>query len=474
MSWLYRYETSGIQSWILDSNKLRELKSGSALVEALTEQAKRFIGAAGGTILQAAAGSATAHFDSREQLEAFASEWPMYARHHAPGLQVVQAWVEDGNAGEALHLLFERLAERRNRPWVDLPEAGPWVARAGRSGLPAVQVPRRLREQVPGTGHWDRGTVARALTEGEATQRLEELLDGGWSFEDDLASWGEGAVAVLHLDGSGVGRRLRERCKTAERLQRFSAQLRDATWAATQGAFRLLCARLEEQFGRERQETRRLRARPIVVGGDDVTLLLPAPDGHGYAVDWMRLFEQETGAAGRPNIGGKLHCGAGIAFVHAGHPFSLAYKLAEWACRDAKRAAVNPEGAPTTSVLQLRRVTNALADGDAAATTWALGGGADLPDVNALGALVKACGELPRGTLRTWLALADRGDDTGRRATWSRAREIAELREPGRWGRFAQALRQAGADPETGLFAGSSTATPVRDALALLHLGRAR
>ena len=88
--------------------------------------------------------------------------------------------------------------------------------------------------------------------------------------------------------------------------------------------------------------------------------------------------------------------------------------------------------------------------------------------------MVKECGELPRGTLRTWLALVDRGDDAGRNTVWRRAREIAESREPGRWERFAQALRQAAADPETGLFIGSTTATPVRDALALLHLGGKR
>jgi CRISPR RNA silencing complex Cmr2 subunit-like protein len=449
MRWLYRYETSGIQRWILDSNKLRELKSGSALVEALTARAEQLIADANGEVLQATAGAATARFDSRQQMEAFASEWPMYVRYHAPGLQVIQAWTEDTGGG--VQALFDGVSERRNRSWVDLPEAGPWVARAGRSGLPAVWVPEELRRRVPGTGGWDRAMVARAIAEERATQRLDRLLADGWTFEDDLASWGEGPVAVIHLDGSGVGKRLREVGTTADQLRSFSEQLRDATWAATQKALGRLCKRLGPG-------DRHLRARPIVVGGDDVTILLPAAGGRELAVDWMELFEQETGAAERSSIGGRLHSGAGIVFVHASYPFSMAYELAEVACRDAKRAAVDDRGTPTASVLQFRRVTASLSGGDAAATTWALGGSSRLPDVKALGGLVKACGQLPRGTLRTWLALVDRDDDVGRQVAWNRAREVAMSREPG-------------AEPETGLFPAIRTGTPVRDALALLHLG---
>ena len=197
--WLYRYEVKGIQDWILNTDKLVEIKGGSALIEGLADLARGLIGALGlgevGRELQAedrvvevmaAAGSATYIFPSREHVATFAAHWPMAVERHAPGIQVVQAW-QQGEDKSALDSLFASLGAARNRVPVRLPEAGPLLLRAGRTGSPAV-----LRSKKHGL--LDAATAAKRQ-QGEPSagparrgaDPLEKLLGtgGAWCLWDE-------------------------------------------------------------------------------------------------------------------------------------------------------------------------------------------------------------------------------------------------------------------------------------------------
>jgi len=204
--WLYRYETKGIQSWILDSNLLRDLAGGSALVENLTRIAEKKARKAGAAdILQSTSGSMTARFPNQATLQAFASEWPMEVALKAPGLHLVHAWSPED---QGLKGLFKRLAQRRNRVHATGTEAGPWVMRAGRSGLPALN--RRLQSAARQTAV-DSAAVAKEAALGLFRTDKGSIVTGGRSwdeFEECLDLWPEGPVAVIHADGSGVGKRL--------------------------------------------------------------------------------------------------------------------------------------------------------------------------------------------------------------------------------------------------------------------------
>lgn len=455
MSWLYRYESKGIQRWILDSNQLRDLAAGSVLVEALVATARERINRAGGAVIAAAAGGATARFENRESLAAFAAEWPMYVAHFAPGLQVVQAWVEEPQTLTDLH---ELLAQRRNTPPAPELEAGPLVARAGRTGLPAVDVPEELRRRRPWQYTWDAAAVAKERCRANKRAVVGSELFESIKLEEDIENWPESPVAVLHADGSGVGLRLQN--VTLAALPAFSAALSEATRAATRAAVE----KLPERHGRR-------VARPVVVGGDDLTFILPAADALDFAQHWLSAFEAETESR-RATLGGaRLHAGAGMVFVHRAFPFATAYEHAEQECRAAKRDASGNDGRPVASALRFRRITTSrVADSPHACGTWRL----EL--IDALRELTAAAAALPRGALRTWLGLLDRGDPK-RDALWRRTREVAD---PRRWRHFERALEAAGADPASGLFrnqqpAPDERATPLRDALALLHvLRRAR
>jgi len=203
-----------------------------------------------------------------------------------------------------------------------------------------------------------------------------------------------------------------------------------------------------------------------VLGGDDLTVIVRANEALAFVETWLRSFEQETYSR-RQHLGGAgLHAGAGIAMVNRGYPFSMAYEIAEDACRAAKK--IEPVGKRRdASALRFRRITTALADEDRKGTTWELG------SIKGLRTLVEAVEALPRGTMRSWLGLVDAGEarEAERNALWERAREVTEKKK---WEAFAAVLGAVGANPKTGMFNAPATDTPLRDALVLVHLGRTR
>lgn len=463
MPWLYRYESKGIQRWILDSNQLRDLAAGSILVEDLVHQAVAGIPEED-NVISAAAGGMTARFRTREELAKFASEWPMRVAHLAPGLQIVQAWMqydESDEGGRIIDLLRRELAKQRNFPAPPAFEAGPLVARSGRTGMPAVRVPPALREKRPQQLLWDAATVSKERM-GQRARRSSEhkgVLDE-FTFEENLDAWRESAVGVVHADGSGVGKRLLK-VDDVEVAKRFATALSDATKKAT----RIAVASLPIVNGCR-------IARPVVVGGDDLTFILPASDTLQFVETWLTEFERATEESREALGGNGLHAGAGVVFVHRAFPFATAYEHAEHECRQAKRTALSPQGDPEASVVRFRRVTVSRIDDSTSKLwrSWKLGEFAGLRELQA------AVDRLPRGTLRTWLTLVDRRD-VQRDALW---RRMAEVADPAVWQRFQHALERLGADPANGLKRDpqdvdlAERQTPVRDALALLQLGRAR
>jgi hypothetical protein len=335
MTWYYRCETKGIQHWILDSNRLRDLAGGSALVETLMREAEQGVTAAGGTVIYAAAGGLLATFPERAMLEAFASEWPMYVAYHAPGLQVVQAWIDGEAVNDPVNELFTRLLPaRRNLVPPPLLEAGPWLERAGRTGLPAVPPPQDVPLSKGRQGAWDEAAVEKERAKLRRVQG--EFFGGSLSLnevDEDVERWPEGPIAVVHADGSGVGARLARIGTDTTRLEAFSRALAAATRAATTAAVGVL---------RDQRDGPKLFIRPVVLGGDDLTVILRAIDALSFIETWLGTFERETRSS-KDHIGGSgLHAGAGIAMVNRGYPFSMAYEIAEDACRTAKK--IEPTG----------------------------------------------------------------------------------------------------------------------------------
>ena len=502
--WLYRYEVKGIQDWILNTDKLVEIKGGSALIEGLADLARGLIGALGlgevGRELQAedrvvevmaAAGSATYIFPSREHVATFAAHWPMAVERHAPGIQVVQAW-QQGEDKSALDSLFASLGAARNRVPVRLPEAGPLLLRAGRTGSPAV-----LRSKKHGL--LDAATAAKRQ-QGEPSagparrgaDPLEKLL--GLSDKrhglTDLDQFGEGYLAVVHADGNGLGQWVQRTgsIQTLADQQRFSRAVGAATLQAAREACAELARRCDQQGSRWGHD---LPIRPVLLGGDDFTVILRAADAIAFTDCFLRNFETASRARMAEQGFGQTHftaC-AGIAVVKPHWPFSQAHQLSGELCDAAKQRLRREDGTP--SGLLFHRVTTALSPEWSAILEYelaadgvpgALAGGpyVTAPDepgnadeardkpasLAGLQALAIASQTIGRGARREWATLVT-GSRSRADAHFGRLLDVARQRDKAGCKRFEAALRSCGCNADTGWYnrGGGNLATPMYDAL---------
>ncbi len=472
--WLYRYEIKGIQAFIVATGRMLEITGGSALIEQLGEMVEptaRELCGDHAQLLAQAAGAATLRFDRREALEAFARWWPLLVERHAPGLRVIQAWVEDAAGPDAFQRLAAELRMAGNQHPVSLPEAGPLLARAARTGLPAVD-----RDRGKG-GLLDAATRARALAGRDSRDRDR--------FVTDLDDLGSSYVAVVHIDGNDIGRRVMGLTGGSEAYRAFSTALGACTEEASRAAIRTL----------EHQDT--IHARPIVMGGDDFTIITRPADALPLVTAWLDAFERSSKERSGPlqaDLG--LTACAGVAFVKRRSPFWAAHELAESLCAHAKRSLRGRgEGEPTVSGVAFHRVTDsALASWEHVAETslaawqdeqvkplaltacpYALRPVSGVPSIAALQDVVEALqeGNLPRGPVREWLRLA--GSD-GLRAElhWGRLSQVACSSEAGAraWRGLERALESLGPNPSQGwLRVHGGEHTPLLDASVLHSLG---
>lgn len=472
MAWLYRYENKGIQNWILSSNMLRDLSGGSALIEALTLEARRLAEEAGASdILQATSSSMAALFPDQESLAKFASEWPMRVAFLTPGLQMIQAWVE---SSQDIKALFSKLNEKRNRIDVLDLEVNPWVLRSGRSGLPAIPKPEDIRSNSRQTAV-DALVVAKERAREAHRNNPDADVTGGrnWGdFVEEVDEWPDGPIAIIHADGSGVGQMLMNIGNDRQKLKRFSEALKEAGKQATIAAVKTLGP-----------AGKRLFARPVVAAGDDLTYIVPAAKARVFAQAWLHEFELATEAR-KEHIGDKLYGGAGIVVIQKGYPFANAYKHCESLCKEAKdllkKSKSTEGGKPTKSVIAFKRITTSLLNDKElkrGTFAWVLDENGDLQHLENL---VSAVRDLPRGTLRTWLDHFMRKEGRVRaQQLWDRAGEVARSKRADSWKSLEEALRAVGADPACGAYTSSDLAlplaksecsTPLGDALVLKQL----
>jgi hypothetical protein len=446
MNWLYRYEAKGIQQYILATEKLREISGASALVESLTDDLKSALRSLSGEDVEvhsAAAGAATVTFAREADLRAFAALWPMVVARTRPGLHVVQAWraVEPGQALPISELLDDMRAARQALT-PDLPEAGPWLARAGRTGLPAIRAAERAATR---DGQADRATHRKVLAAGRDPLAERLRRDDGSTFTIDPDDFGEADIAVFHADGNDVGRFLNSepRVREAQAYRAFSDGLRGATESAARAAIAEVVP-----------TQRRLPLRPVLLGGDDFTVLLRASDALRFAETFLLSFEAETRSRLAKLAPKGFTACAGIAFVKPGYPFHQGYALSEALCAAAK-SALRSTTAPTPSGILFHRVTDSAARswreivadrswkaGGASRTLiagpWTLGAheqpGRTISDLKRLAASLRS---LPMGSVREWLREAE--DDSRARARWERTLEVLKARDP----QACQGLRSA-------------------------------
>jgi hypothetical protein len=375
--YVYGFSIARVQRYLLASPRLRDIQGGSELLEELCgshfDAALAAAGIDDPEVLSRAASSVRVASADRAGLERLAAIWPMRADQVAPGAELYQALVPiepDGGLVAAQRALGERLRAARATPPCDLPAVGPLVFRDRRTGLPAERIRRVGGGPVE---RIDRATDAK----GRAWRRLREAgqsatLDrrclapdtavrfarGGDDDDEDSIALESGYVACVHADGNAIGQaitRLLQGRQDAGRFASFSRRLSEATEAA--------CARAVADVLEPRAVNGVLPARPVLLGGDDLTFLCAAECAVDFARAFCEGFERETREGLRDLIEGGLTASAGVALVKRNFPFDRAHALAESLTAVAKRHGRAAAGAGRPpSMVSFVRVTSSLPD----------------------------------------------------------------------------------------------------------------
>ena len=329
--YLYGAAVQGIQGFIFQTNELKDIVGASELVEEICTQMFEDEFKQDGELIVSAAGNIKCLFYSETQCQKAVLLFPKMVMEAAPGITISQAVVVttqeqiDSDFQSVVDKLESRLHAQRNRASKSITSGLMGIERSRRTGLPAVKVEK--------DDHLDLGTAKKKeRSEGStATLALAKKSFGNDRLRreqlaldieklTDRNDW----IAIIHADGNGLGEFLANKGGNKKELSEFSSQLSEATIAASQKTFKELSHDLDKI----------IPIRPVVLGGDDMTVICRADIAIAYTKSFLSHFEDETKLRGFP-----LTACAGIAFIKSSYPFHYGYELAEMLCSRAKRDA---------------------------------------------------------------------------------------------------------------------------------------
>lgn len=379
-------DTTGIQNYIFNSNRLRENVGASHLVHLTTrgwllntpddflpprhnlaggqrrDDAGRIEeGTLDAELVYSGGGNVVLLFAGPAHARQFATQLSARLLCDAPGLEAVlvtepfdwQTPLKQVMA-QAMDKLEAKKAERERSQSL----LGLGVTAACRStGLvgsvvrqePGEAADHKLILSAEVSAKWDQNDAAK--------ERLAKDLSGAlpqdFQFPDQFEHLGRTAgqssyIAVVHADGNSVGEALQA---VAERfpqggdgsrayiqaLRAFSDQVNGAGLAAFQHLVKCVAEwnRANIPPPAKIGEETYLSLRPLVYGGDDVTFVCEGRIGLAAAQTYLAAFNRQALPDGKGGTAPGL-AGAGVAIVKVGYPFARAYELAETLCKNAK------------------------------------------------------------------------------------------------------------------------------------------
>ena len=206
------------------------------------------------------------------------------------------------------------------------------------------------------------GPLERAIqTNPDASSTASPDTDsGGYTFLSK--------VAVIHIDGNGVGGIMKDLNDSKDRvapaefqeeigcdrddpdaLRRFLLAVNERLQNAVEHAFAAAWTRIDELSHRDDKRAGRehtaIPVVPVILGGDDVTVITSGDYALPFAAAYLRYYEEATRSDPilrylTPPEGqdtGPMTAAAGVAIVKRNFPFHIAYELAEKLVERAKK-----------------------------------------------------------------------------------------------------------------------------------------
>ena len=344
--YLYGAAVQGIQSFIFKTNELKDIAGASELVENICTRSfdgqLKSASVTTGEKVIGAAGNVKYVFNDRSECARVVRDFAKKVMREAPGITISQAVVKydnDEDFGKAVQCLEGKLREERNRPHNSVTAGLLGMERSRQTGLPVVGVDDDEHVDAATLAKHKASNICKLCAKSFFGAPNVPLSEKRVAYDISKITGKNDWIAIIHADGNGLGQIVREIGQKKDVYKTFSEKLDEATVASAKEAYDTLAA------GREWECEGVIPIRPVVLGGDDMTVIIRGDLAIDYAKAYLKAFEKNTGLKlGKileenkvfPDGRTFLTACAGVAFVKSSFPFYYAYNLAEELCTEAK------------------------------------------------------------------------------------------------------------------------------------------
>lgn len=422
----YLFEAKSIQSYLFRNGKLKDVIAASERLDRLVDSSESSVlhyvlNNAGLTsdllspdmeekaglirFLRCKGGAFYAYCAEEAPLVQLRSLWTLSIQQLFPTLEFTDALTEAPSLREAVSAGHKQVAADRNAPVIKLPFASAITSRYQRTGavrVPVIEDAKRasLKSELEDDTfdldtslHRQAYQVIGLRNTSPLQQRFtptgHDEIYYPINIEEDFAFSASGVIgdnsdaakdiALIHIDGNGLGillMAMRDALegKTDEEYRKgfrlFSESLGEATIQAAREATAVVY-----EHGRYSKDGKTyLPMRPLVLGGDDLTLLCRADLALEYSRVFCQTFKKASEQCLKPlfrqylkktSLKPFLTASGGVLFHKAGHPFTHSHHLVESLCDAAKKLtkSVNETDKQVgPAALAIFRLSNAVSD----------------------------------------------------------------------------------------------------------------
>ena len=365
--YLYGASIQGIQGFIFETNKLKEIIGASEIVEQLsTNKFNAFLKRGTSPLpdnkdyIMQAAGNIRLLTKNKDTVEYIVKYWQKEVDKQAPGITVSQAVVsfKDKLSKEKMDKLEQKLKSARNKAVISADIAPMAAVRSRRTGKPAVDwgddnnAPRdrgNKQKQVEGHKMAPYSLMGKCINETDVSKtnhypfNISDIIA-----TNNQANNQTGWLAVIHADGNSLGKIIQGMSEKLEKddgdikkaYSSFSKALNKSTEDAVQDAVNKIVI---PAF--EKSKNKKYPFRPVIIGGDDLTVVIRADLALDFTIEFLKNFQNKTKANLKSlikdfklnNFKKGLTACAGIAYMKDSYPFHYTVNLAEELCADAKK-----------------------------------------------------------------------------------------------------------------------------------------
>jgi hypothetical protein len=356
MSYL-SYDVRGIQSFIFAVPRLRYIVGGSAIVDRFDTETARAVARelAGVERIQSGGGKGVFRLARADQAKELTERLVGEGRSVGLDLRIRESKTFAGlwSAADRLHPYLPAGSELEGHP---CPESGLYPVRDGSAAHPMMR--RRIFSDGDRLGKWFEDRLRpESDWHPEIRSDVEFLRDVEDGSKGHIALGRSNRWAVVCMDGNEIGKQFAAIERGNLSPEAREAWVRSASEALAQATFeacrRGIVAVLRDWFaGLEESERRELTqggawtlpVRPLILGGDDISILCDARHAATFVQTAIRAFEDTSrrlatdhGGGLWPASGDSLSMSAGVLYAPIGLPLASAIPYAETLLENAKR-----------------------------------------------------------------------------------------------------------------------------------------